>query len=213
MYRRDASQYPPAASLGPATSSCSPSSHRRGPGQKVVAFSYYEPDTKQRDRRIKSGKVKENTFLEGISINIARLQKFYPGRYLTNQRREGGHSVCAGFTMRLYHNTSAGDPLLGLLCQHACNNPWLDLCRVQPGTQDLFPMLWRFLPVLDPQVELAMSRDLDSRFTAREAAAVAEWRAGECPGSLHAMRDHPWHGVPVMGGGWGAKLDTELRCR
>lgn len=87
MYRRDASQYPPAASLGPATSSCSLSSHRRGPGQKVVAFSYYEPDTKQRDRRIKSGKVKENTFLEGISINIARLQKFYPGRYLTNQRR------------------------------------------------------------------------------------------------------------------------------
>ena len=213
MYRRDASQYPAAASLGPPTSSCSPSSHRRGPGQKVVAFSYYEPDTKQRDRRIKSGKVKENTFLEGISINIARLQKFYPGRYLTKQRREGGHCVCAGFTMRLYHNTSAGDPLLGLLCQHACDNPWVDLCRVQPGTQDLFPMLWRFLPVLDPQVELAMSRDLDSRFTAREAAAVAEWRAGECPGSLHAMRDHPWHGVPVMGGGWGAKLDTELRCR
>ena len=90
------------------------------------------------------------------------------------------------------------------------------LCRLivyTTLTQDLFPMLWRFLPVLDPQVELAMSRDLDSRFTAREAAAVAEWRAGECPGSLHAMRDHPWHGVPVMGGGWGAKLDTELRCR
>ena len=30
----------------------------------------------------------------------------------------------------------------------------VDLCRVQPGLGDLFPMLWRVLPVLDPQVDL-----------------------------------------------------------
>ena len=29
--------------------------------------------------------------------------------------------------------------------------------------------------------------------------------------TLHAMRDHPWHGVPIMGGGWGSRLDTEQR--
>ena len=28
--------------------------------------------------------------------------------------------MCLGFIMRLYNNTSAGDPLLGRLCQHAC---------------------------------------------------------------------------------------------
>ena len=30
----------------------------------------------------------------------------------------------------------------------------VDLCRVKPGLGDLFPMLWRVLPVLDPQVDL-----------------------------------------------------------
>ena len=31
------------------------------------------------------------------------------------------------------------------------------------------------------------------------------------PKSLHAMRDHPQHTVPILGGGWGARLDTEDR--
>ena len=54
-----------------------------------------------------------------------------------------------------------------------------------------------------------MSRDLDSRITERERAAAAEWL--ESDKSLHAMRDHPWHTVPLMAGGWGAKLDTQAR--
>ena len=70
-------------------------------------------------------------------------------------------------------------------------------------------MMWRFFPTLDPQVELVMSRDLDSRLTAREAAAVGEWL--ESNKTLHVMRDHPWHGVPIMGGGWDSRLDTEVR--
>ena len=42
---------------------------------------------------------------------------------------------------------------------------------------------------------------------------LLEWVSGQCRGSLHAMRDHPLHGVPLLGGGWGAKLDTETRRR
>ena len=95
------------------------------------------------------------------------------------------------------------------LCELACQYSFLDLCHVDQEMGDVFPMLWRFFPTLDPGVDVVMSRDLDSRFTAREAAAVREWLASDK--TLHAMRDHPWHGVSIMGGGWGSKLDTKER--
>jgi hypothetical protein len=46
-----------------------------------------------------------------------------------------------------------------------------------------------------------MSRDLDSALTRRERAAVDEWLASNK--SFHSMRDHPMHGVPMLGGMWG----------
>ena len=46
-----------------------------------------------------------------------------------------------------------------------------------------------------------MSRDLDSALTPRERAAVDVWLASNK--SFHAMRDHPMHGVPMLGGMWG----------
>jgi hypothetical protein len=46
-----------------------------------------------------------------------------------------------------------------------------------------------------------MSRDLDSALTQRERAAVDEWLASNK--SFHSMRDHPMHGVPMLGGMWG----------
>ena len=51
-----------------------------------------------------------------------------------------------------------------------------------------------------------ISRDLDSLFSSREVSAVTEWL--ESSFDLHVMRDHPWHGVPMMGGTWGTKLDS-----
>ena len=32
----------------------------------------------------------------------------------------------------------------------------------------IFPMNWRFFPTLDPQVDMYLSRDLDSEFNERE---------------------------------------------
>jgi hypothetical protein len=46
-----------------------------------------------------------------------------------------------------------------------------------------------------------MSRDLDSALTERERAAVDVWLASNK--LFHAMRDHPMHGVPMLGGMWG----------
>ena len=43
------------------------------------------------------------------------------------------------------------------------------------SVQSLYPLLWRFLPVLDGNVDVFLSRDLDSIITLREVAAVQEF--------------------------------------
>ncbi len=53
-----------------------------------------------------------------------------------------------------------------------------------------------------------VSRDLDSRFSEREEAAVKEWL--ESDRDFHFMRDHPFHGTTILGSGWGVKLRRDL---
>ena len=69
-------------------------------------------------------------------------------------------------------------------------NPGID-------ARDIFAMNWRFFPTLDPQVDVFISRDLDSRPSGRELAALEEWLASEF--ILHIMRDHPGHGKTFLG--------------
>jgi len=64
-------------------------------------------------------------------------------------------------------------------------------------------MFWRFVAIADPDVEIMLSRDTDSRLTHREKAAVDEWLSGDK--LFHIMRDHPWHATPILGGMWGAR--------
>ena len=66
--------------------------------------------------------------------------------------------------------------------------------------------LWRFVPLVDPQVSVMVSRDLDSRLTAREQAAVEDWL--ETGLTFHVMRDNPHHGAVILAGMFGARLDT-----
>ena len=54
-----------------------------------------------------------------------------------------------------------------------------------------------------------MSRDLDSALTPRERSAVNVWLASNK--SFHAMRDHPQHGVPMLGGMWGFRPSMSPR--
>lgn len=64
-------------------------------------------------------------------------------------------------------------------------------------------MFKRFCIADDPQVERFLVRDVDSRPSAREAAAVEAWI--DSKKDFHICRDHPWHQAPIMGGLWGAK--------
>ena len=100
--------------------------------------------------------VKRKYFL-GIKENLNLMRKFYPG-----------------WTMRLYYqvNEYQGD-VMKKLCQLACTEPELDLCDASDNPKlgnatMLYPLLWRFLPVIDRQVDYFLSRDLDSRISERE---------------------------------------------
>ena len=70
------------------------------------------------------------------------------------------------------------------------------------------PMTWRFEAIDDPDVEIMMSRDTDTRILLREKLAVEEWLAS---GKLfHIMRDHPHHNFTILGGMFGTKKNSNL---
>jgi len=64
-------------------------------------------------------------------------------------------------------------------------------------------MFWRFWASEDPDVDVFLSRDCDSRFSNREVSAINEWLASDK--DFHIMRDHPYHTVPILGGMWGCR--------
>lgn len=64
-------------------------------------------------------------------------------------------------------------------------------------------MFWRFYPASEDDVDIMISRDCDSRLSQREKSAVDEWINSDK--GFHIMRDHPYHGVEILGGMWGVK--------
>jgi hypothetical protein len=64
-------------------------------------------------------------------------------------------------------------------------------------------MFWRFWAAEDPEVDIFLSRDCDSRISEREVSAIKEWLKSDK--DFHIMRDHPYHTVPILGGMWGCR--------
>jgi len=87
------------------------------------------------------------------------------------------------------------------------------ICDVNnlPGDQNdltvVDPRLWRVAPLGDPLVDVFLSRDIDSLLLRRETHAIKEFL--ETGHSLHTMRDHPDHGVPIMAGTFAVRQDTK----
>ena len=92
-------------------------------------------------------------YWDGITDNLELMPSHYPG-----------------WVMRLYvssKNLSIG--AVTSLCSLQCSQPQFDLCPVidQPlksggwRLTEVFGMIWRFLPVLDPSVDVMVSREQD----------------------------------------------------
>ncbi|XP_059085397.1 uncharacterized protein LOC131882310 [Tigriopus californicus] len=165
---------------------CSRDAFVRGDGQQVVSFSFYGD--------VHTKVAVQKGYFEGIRGNLDLMAQFYPN-----------------WIMRVYFDLATNDPVLSDLCDLACQYEVLDICHVAqlPGApmvdaRQVFAMNWRFFPTLDPQVDLYASRDLDSRFSLREQAAVQEWLDSDEP--MHIMRDHPRHKIEILGAAWGTHL-------
>ena len=77
---------------------------------------------------------------------------------------------------------------------------------INKNNEDWDGMFWRFYPMSDPSVDIFISRDTDSRLNYRERRAVDAWiDSGK---KLHIMRDHSYHGTPILGGMWGFRGST-----
>jgi hypothetical protein len=99
----------------------------------------------------------ERQYFLGIKENLELMRKFNPG-----------------WTMRLYYEVQEYQGnVMKQLCELTCNEAELDLCDANTNPKlgnatTLYPLLWRFLPVLDRQVDYFLSRDLDGRISERE---------------------------------------------
>jgi hypothetical protein len=67
-------------------------------------------------------------------------------------------------------------------------------------------MFWRFYAAVDPDVDVMISRDTDSRLSQRERTAVDDWI--DSNKGFHIMRDHPYHQTQILGGMFGIKKNT-----
>lgn len=100
--------------------------------------------------------------------------------------------VFAGWTMRVYHDSTVPDVVLNELSSHGAQ--LFDMSH-----SHLSKMTWRFLPASDPSVKRMCSRDIDSRLSARERCAVDAWISSKK--LFHVMRDHPSHSAFALSGG------------
>ena len=102
--------------------------------------------------------------------------------------------------LRVYHDASIKTDVI---CPIECIHDHVDFCNTNAlekysNVGDYIPpKIWRFLPAGDTFVDVMGSRDLDSPLGQRELDAVNEWLSSSK--SWHAMRDHPYHAVPMLG--------------
>lgn len=70
------------------------------------------------------------------------------------------------------------------------------------------PRMWRFEAIDEPDVEIMMARDSDTRIWLREKLAVEEWLKTD--NLFHIMRDHPHHNFYILGGMFGTRKIPEI---
>jgi len=168
----------------PCKSSCGNFADLRGPHQKVVSYSFYG-DT-------------SSGYFKGIAVNMDLIRNLYQD-----------------WVVRVYHDIAPTNVKGSAdLCELICSYPEFDDCYVGDLERDFkdlpkkFGMLWRFMVMGDPSVDIFAVRDLDSPVYQREVDAVNDWLAANK--TWHIMRDNPMHVTSILGGMWGAKNTDNL---
>lgn len=123
----------------------------------------------------------EDKYLKGCFENIEIAKEIYPG-----------------WKTRFYCDSQLSSKFISDLNKKGAQTVIKE--TVKNNWEGLF---WRFLPASEKDVDIFISRDIDSRLNEREKAAVDEWLASDK--DIHCMRDHIEHNVPILGGMWGSR--------
>jgi hypothetical protein len=78
-----------------------------------------------------------------------------------------------------------------------------------PRREGSIGMFDRFLTIDMPDCSVMIVRDADSRVHERDAACIDDFL--ESDKLLHIIRDHPYHGVRILGGLWAIKKEAFQR--
>ncbi|XP_065575517.1 uncharacterized protein LOC136037031 [Artemia franciscana] len=70
--------------------------------------------------------------------------------------------------------------------------------------KDVNPRVWRFLALLDADINVVIFRDSDAIMLKREVDAVNEWL--NSTKTYHVMRDHNFHKTKILAGMFGVKM-------
>jgi len=109
--------------------------------------------------------------------------------------------IFPGWKMRVYFDNSVPESVLNYL--RAQDVDLFDMSASELSNK----MSWRFTPASDSAVARFCSRDIDSRLSLREKAAVDAWI--DSGRKFHIMRDHPWQAKsPMSGGLWCGTFDA-----
>jgi hypothetical protein len=122
-------------------------------------------------------------YVSGLIQNLARAQEYYPD-----------------WTTRIYCEEGTKSSLFGKL-----SNFNVEFFEMR-STHKNAGLFWRFSPIFDPNVDIFISRDADSRIGYREAGAVSEWITSNR--AIHVMRDAHNHSFPILAGMAGFKNTT-----
>ena len=121
----------------------------------------------------------------GAVRNAEQLQKYYPG-----------------WIGKFYVDMTVPR---GIIYQiEACKNT---VIVERPKIGDWSAMFWRFEAAFDEEADVVVFRDTDCRLCEREKTAVDQWIKSDK--IFHIMRDHPFHGFPILGGMWGMKKNEK----
>ncbi len=168
---------------------CSIQSDNRGPHQKVIAISIYGSASKHTDNPMFSWDTSILPFLKPLANEVKELLPSWIIRVYIDFT---GSTQSQRDLLYSYSNIDVCDindlPMFGS-----------SLVAYLPGK------MWRFVPIFDPFVDYVLSRDLDSPIIRRETETLDLWLSeGHEKYIFHILRDHKEHGIPILGGLWGA---------
>lgn len=119
-------------------------------------------------------------YWRGLLVNIDKIKEFFPG-----------------WEIYVWYGGGTPDTIL----ERVKNIPEVKL--IPTNETGLINMSYRFFSIDDPEVEISIIRDADSRIYERDRMCIEDFVNSDK--LFHIIRDHPNHHHRIMGGMWGIK--------